>query len=132
MTKPISIDRDVALRARPTPMVISRKDRPDGGAEVTVPWNPTRFQRWMLRVPENATRTFELDAMGATVLDLCDGKRRVTQVVQAFGKRFKLDQHEAHSATIGFLRTLIQRGIIAMVVEAKPIEDDPEPDRQQR
>ena len=131
MTKPLSIDRDVALRARPMQMVISRKDRPDGGAAVTVPWNPTRFQRWMLRVPENATRTFELDAMGVTVLDLCDGERRVTQIVQAFAKRFKLDPHEAHVAAIGFLRTLIQRGVIAMVVDAKAIEDVPEPDRKQ-
>ena len=83
----------------------------------------------MLRVPANATRTFELDAMGAAVLDLCDGQRRVTQIVQAFGKRFKLDPHEAHSATIGFLRTLIQRGVIAMVIDAATSPDESTNDR---
>lgn len=115
------IDRQQALAARPMvlPNTNPRK-LANGGCKVTVTYQPTRMQRLLLRLGPTATRTFELDPLGTSVLELCDGQRNVTQIIAAFTALHRFDPHESERAVLTFLRTLIQNGVVVMVVPETP------------
>lgn len=109
--------RQQALDAKPmATTILSRTPLPDGGQRVTVPLQPTRMQRWILRVPAAATRQFELDAVGVAVLDLCDGQKSVRYIAQRLARDHHMDETQAQHAVIAFLQTMLRKGLIVMVV----------------
>ena len=55
-----------------------------------------------------------LDKLGTEVLELCDGSRRVEEIVDEFAAKHRLTFHESRVAVTGFLRSLVQRGLIAI------------------
>ena len=111
------IDRDQALEARAvTADVFERAPLPHGGQRITFWVTPGKWHRRLLRLPERVQRSFEFAAFGADVLDLCDGRRTVNEIVETFVRRRKLDPNEGRKAVLVFLRSLVERGIVAMVV----------------
>jgi hypothetical protein len=84
---------------------------------VSVPMRRPRFLvpplSWIL--PYSSHRRVELDALGAGVLDLCDGRRSVEAVIEAFAARHKLSFREAQLAVTQFLKQLTHRGLLAIV-----------------
>ena len=78
----------------------------------------TGWRRWLLRVPETIQRDFELDSLGVEVMDMCDGQKTVRYIVERFAKRNGLNEHEARQAVTTFLRTLIRKGLVQMMVDA--------------
>ena len=56
-------------------------------------------------------------AMGLVVLEMCDGQKSVRYIVQRFAKDYQLDPHEAERAVVTFLRSLIRKGLVNMVVK---------------
>ena len=64
-------------------------------------------------------RKVALDELGTFVIELCDGKHTVRDVVDKFAKRFKLNRREAEVSTSTFLRTLARRSIIGLVVAGR-------------
>jgi len=64
--------------------------------------------------PERWERRFQLDALGAFVVQQIDGKKTVLQITENFIKRFKVNRREAELATVAFLKTLLERGIISI------------------
>ena len=68
---------------------------------------------WVL--PFSDHRRVELDAPGKTVLELCDGKRTVEEVVETFAQKHKLSFRESQLAVTRFFRDLVRRGIIVVV-----------------
>jgi len=112
-----SINREQAMSAKPIAVTpVSRQELPDGGVRLEVPMQPTRMQRWILRVPNTATRRFELDAFGVEVLKMCDGNKQVRHIVRTFAQRHKLNPHEAERAVLTFLQAMMRKGLVAMVV----------------
>ena len=91
---------------------------------------PTRPQQtgrwaWVKRLqPPRLERRFVLDAAGAEVLDLIDGRRTVEQIIQAFGARHKLPRETADYGVTTFLRTLLQRNLAAVVLPTTAQPDD--------
>ena len=77
---------------------------------------PTRLARWLLRVPTGTSKTFELDPLGLFVWEACDGKTPVRQVIRKLAKRYNLNEREAEVATVQFLYTLAEKGLIGMAM----------------
>lgn len=114
----LNLTRDQSLGAKPVAVKISKREKLDGGGErVVVPYQPSKWQRFFLRTPETLTRSFDLDAFGVDVLNMCDGQKTVRYIAEAFAKRHKLNKHEAEKAVIAFLQTLISKGVVVVMVE---------------
>jgi hypothetical protein len=111
------LTREQALDARPlVTRIIAREALEDGGERITVPYQPTGLVKILLRVPDTATKKFELDALGVEVLNYCDGEKSVKHMAMLFARKHKLDKHEAERAVVSFLETLVKRGVVLMVV----------------
>lgn len=112
------LSREQSLGAKPVAVKISEREKLEGGGErVVVPYQPSKWQRMLLRMPETLTRSFELDAFGVDVLNMCDGQKTVRYIAESFAKRHKLNKHEAEKAVITFLQTLISKGVVVVMVE---------------
>ena len=124
---PSSFSRADALAARPVATEILRRVKlENGGQRITTVHRTTGYRRWLLRMPERVERTIELDALGVDVLDRCNGHTPVGDIVAAMAQGHGIDPPEAEQAVTAFLRMLIQRGIVAMVVTSPPEPRSPE------
>lgn len=106
------------LSAKPVRLVeATLTEREDGGANLKVAMKQLRWAGWLLRVPEGATKTFELDEMGRFVWDSIDGKTSVQQMIRRLSKRYTINLREAQVATTQFLNMLTRKGLIGMQVK---------------
>jgi len=80
----------------------------DGGARLKLPVT----RRGFFKLPEGATRTFELDEMGVFVWDRCDGKTSVEQILRDLASHYNLNLREVEVSTMRFLEMLGRRGLI--------------------
>ena len=91
--------------------------RSNGSVVVEVPmekpWYMVPPVTWVLPIPRG--RRIELDAVGAAVLDLCDGRRNVEKIIELFASNHKLTFREAQLSVTQFLRQLTRRGIVVLV-----------------
>jgi hypothetical protein len=67
---------------------------------------------WLLRLPKDATKTFEFDEIGQMVWSLCDGKTSVQQIVRKLAKTYNVSEREAQVATEKFLVMLARKGLV--------------------
>jgi hypothetical protein len=119
-----SISRHDAMAARPLQMVkCDLEPMPNGGAKLKVPLRQGGFVGKVFRVPEGATKTFELDSLGLFVWENCDGKTSVQQIIRRLAKEHQLTQREVEVATIRFLQMLVRKGLVGMSIEQKTKED---------
>ena len=98
------------------------KETGAGGGKwtITIPLRSARTGGWasrLLRVPEGATKSFELDELGKFVWDECDGKTSVRQIIRRLAKRYNLNEREAEVATVAFLHTLTRKGLLGMAIK---------------
>ncbi len=89
----------------------------DGGLVAEI---PMRRPRWLVPpiswiLPYSSHRRVQLDAPGVEVLDLCDGRRTVEEIVEKFAAGHKLTFREAQLSVTMFLKQLTQRGLVAIV-----------------
>lgn len=91
--------------------------RTDGGAVVAIPLKRPRYLvppiSWVL--PFSSQRRAQLDALGATVLELCDGGRTVEQIVECVATQYRLSFREALLSVTPFMRLLTERGMLAVI-----------------
>lgn len=112
------LTRDQAFDARPIATeLLDRRVRDNGGALIVIPMHPTGYQKWLLRIPENAQRKIELDAVGVAVFDMCDGRTTVRQIAIKFASEHQVDQHEAEMAVASFVQMMMRRGLVSMMVD---------------
>lgn len=62
------------------------------------------------------TKVFELEEIGASIWEMCDGKHTVEGIARTLRERYKLNRIEAETALGSFLHTLAQRRLITMLV----------------
>lgn len=67
-------------------------------------------------VPYRPEREITLDAIGSRLWRWCDGQRTVEDVIDLFKDAYDLSFHEARAAVVDYLRQLIQRGILAVMM----------------
>ena len=110
-----TVTRDDALRAKPRRLVEVELEPDDvGGGRLKVPLSPPGWGRWVSRAPAGATKTFELDAIGAFVWRHCDGRYTVQQIIRKLAAEYRLNLREAEVPTVQFLRTLARKGLIGL------------------
>ena len=68
---------------------------------------------WIM--PYSSHRRVELDRLGTSVLEMCDGRRCVESIIEEFAADHKLSFREAQLSVTQFLRQLSQRGLVAIV-----------------
>lgn len=113
-----ALTRDAALDAKPiAATILASEPLPGGGQRIKVPFRPTGLHKWLLRVPDTATKSFELDPFGLEVLGMCDGQKSVRYIVQKFSKAHRLNVHEGERAVITFIETMMRKGLISVVVD---------------
>ena len=108
------------LLARPIRNQAARvTKRPNGAIDLSVPRDPGKSLRpplsWI--VPVQPERRTSLEGAGKEVWDLCDGLRTVEDIVDAVATRYALTFHESRVSVTGYLKSLIQRGILAIQVD---------------
>jgi hypothetical protein len=102
------------------PLRLNDAEPEEAGADkyvLKVRLQPTRIARWLLRVPQGTTKTFELDPLGLFVYEACDGKTPVRQVIKKLAKRYNLNTREVEVATLQFLHTLARKGLVGMAMK---------------
>ena len=118
-----SLTREQALAAKPRRLgnaeLELRDEKQGGGATLKASLAPPRWGRWLFRVPPGATKTYELDAIGVFVWNLCDGRTSVQQIIRKLAQHYNLNLREAEVPTIQFLQTLARKGLIGMTVTEK-------------
>ena len=73
-------------------------------------------------------RMLTLDKVGSWVWDLCDGEHSVKDLVAMLAEKHQLSRKEAEVSMVAYLRTLAQRGLVALAVEQKPQAGEPKPE----
>ena len=68
-------------------------------------------------VPFSPERRVTLDKLGTRVWSLCDGQSTIEQIVETFRAPYRLTFHEGRAAVTGYVSRLIQRGVIAIVMQ---------------
>lgn len=96
------------------------QDSANGGMVVAVPtvlkpWHRLPLVRWVVRVPE--ARELHLDPVGAAVWRACDGSRTVEDIILTFAVQYRLTFHESRVSVTTYLRSLIQRGALAVALD---------------
>lgn len=69
--------------------------------------------RWA-KMPD--TKEFELEAVGAFVWDLCDGRHTTHTIARKLRERFRMNRLEAETALAAFLELLSRRRLIHLTV----------------
>ncbi|MBA4387469.1 MAG: hypothetical protein C0404_05770 [Verrucomicrobia bacterium] len=94
----------------------ARMTRKPAGALVEVPTRKPGYLvppiSWIIRF--SGSKRVELDELGVDIMNLCDGRRTVEMVVEAFAVANKLSFRESQLPVIQFLTMLSGRGILAI------------------
>lgn len=76
-----------------------------------------RGRGWLSRFgPPVIERRLELDELGAFVVRNIDGKTDVARIVTFFRERYRVSVREAELSVVAFLKSLIKRGVVAIVI----------------
>jgi hypothetical protein len=73
---------------------------------------------WIVKPP--GTRIMQLDFVGASVWELCDGSRTVEQIIAEFAGAHGLTFHESRVSVTGYIKLLVRHGVLAMAMQAVP------------
>ncbi len=88
----------------------------NGGVTVTVPLQRPRWLvpplTWFIRL--SAVHTVRLDRLGGEVWHGCDGHDTVEMLTDRFAAAHRLTFHEARVLVTEYLRSLVQRGVLAV------------------
>lgn len=68
-------------------------------------------------VPFKPQKVFRLDPIGTFLWKLCDGKRSVEDIIDCFKDEYDLTFHEAKTAVTDYLKKLVQRGVLAIIMK---------------
>lgn len=68
-------------------------------------------------VPFKERKVITLDPLGTKLWQLCDGKRSVEDIIDIFRADYELTFHEAKTCVTDYLKQLVQRGALAVVLD---------------
>ena len=102
-----------ARRARP---VLVPDSRPSFPRHVKLRFDKTR-ERWVILAPE---RVLVPDDISVEVLQLCDGKRSIQDVVAVLAEKFAADPDLILTDCLTLLQDLADKGFLLDISEHKP------------
>ncbi len=116
--QPPILDRKRALQAVPVLnqlVTIERDAR--GHVVLNLPRRRTATVRLICKVFRlSPYKRIELDELGSCVVELCNGRNAVSDIVTEFARRFRLSRRETEVSMLTYLSTLARRGIIGLAV----------------
>jgi len=71
---------------------------------------------WVL--PFRNKKGIALDGLGRQVLESCDGQATVEHIIEDFARVHQLRFHEARQSVLVFLKMLLERKVVAFLVES--------------
>ncbi len=117
------LTRSESLSAKPRQApFLSRRALEDGSLEIKVEWPRARWQR-LLGGSKTIDRKFILDEFGREVYEACNGNRKISRIISEFAERHHLSLAEAEISVTTYLKTLMSKGVITMVVKAKNVRN---------
>lgn len=110
--------RETLLAARPLRCPnITEKPLADGGLELTVSLPRSRILRWLSGGNSDPiVRRYQLDPLGVEAWRMIDGQATVGAMIQRLADGHGLEPRVAEAATLTYLRTLAQRGIMMLAL----------------
>lgn len=87
---------------------------PDGTVSVWVKRTRRLLPPLSWIVPFREESVTRLDRLGGRIWALCDGNHSVEDIVDAVAAQHRLTFHESRVAVVGYLKDLIQRGVLAI------------------
>ena len=106
------------LDARPLRLFEAAPQRVAPGQwQLKVPLKQKTWMTFLVRKSQGLTKTFELDDIGSAVWEACDGNTSVRDIITTLADRHRLNAREVEVATLAFLKTLVQKGLIGIPVE---------------
>lgn len=113
------------LRARPIRRPSVEVEETDEGEIVlTISYNPSLGVKILARlffVP--TTRIITLDKIGADIWKMCDGEKKVEDIVSEISRRYKLGRREAEVAIITYIKKLGDRGALDIAMDPSSIKE---------
>jgi len=111
LKKETRVPREALLEAIPVRNSLVRVSR--AGATLRLTGEVT--SGWRRALGARGEKTFELDELGAFVWEGLDGKCTVEGAIRRFASEKRVNLREAEVAVLAFLKTLVQRGLVALV-----------------
>jgi hypothetical protein len=102
LSVPVLADTAVVVKAQEGPAAVKVKVKRGLGF----------FERFRPPVIE---KKFELDELGAFVIELINGQRSILDLVTAFEERFRVNRREAELSVVSFMKMLMQKKIITVI-----------------
>ncbi len=115
---PGPIDPELILDAVPVRNQAVRSEKYGEGLLLKTPIAP----RWWMGPPFSwlmayrKERGVALDKLGAEVWEACDGDTTLETIIERFADRHRIRFHEARISVMQFLKMLVQRKVMAVVV----------------
>ena len=88
-----------------------------GEYRLIVPLKPSKWLTFIVRQPRTLNKTFALDEIGKAVWESCDGHTSIRDLIRQLATRYDLNVREVEVATMAFLKTLVQKGLVGIPVE---------------
>lgn len=112
------LDRKQALQAMPIlNQLITIERNAEGHAVLSLPRRRSPAVRLICKVFRLPPyKRIELDELGSCVVELCNGKNTVADIITEFAQRFRLNRRETEVSLLTYLSTLAKRGIIGFAV----------------
>lgn len=119
------LTRDQSMNAVPirNPLLQWRRDEDDCiivAMERREDWVGQAME-WLFMVPPK--RKVELDDVGSTVWEACDGENTVNDIVEIVADEYKLSRREVEMSLTKYLRTLGQRKMVGFMIDEEIAED---------
>jgi hypothetical protein len=93
------------------------KDEPETG-RVVISVRLRRGKGFLARFqPPVMERTIRLDELGSFVFHRIDSQRSTLGIIEEFAARYRLNRREATLSTVEFLKSLVRRGVISIVIK---------------
>ncbi|MDX2054547.1 MAG: PqqD family protein [Polyangiaceae bacterium] len=79
-------------------------------------------RRWWMRgpfgwlLPFRKEKGIALDSLGREVWEACDGTRTIEDIAEGFAARHRVRFHEAKLSVTTFLRSLVERRVVVLVL----------------
>ena len=91
-------------------------EEPDSG-RVVLTVRQNRPRRWLGRGSFVNERKIRLDELGGYVFKLVDHQRTTLEIIEKFAGHYRLNRREATLSTVEFLKSLVKRGVISILIK---------------
>ena len=67
--------------------------------------------------PPKMTSRVELDELGSFALGQIDGRKTVSEIIDAFVERYRANRREMELSVVAFMKSLMERRVISIIIK---------------